>query len=78
MNDYLGENDKTLLPEATVKTLEDQIREMEDPNHRIRDLVQRRIVDFCKQAISASRTAPLQVKYQKYFLVPKLIRQMII
>ena len=34
---------------------------MEDPNHRIRDLVQRRIVDFNKQAISTARTAPLQI-----------------
>ena len=41
-----------------------QIAEMENPNHRIRDLVQRRIVDFAKQAISASRSAPLQVSYQ--------------
>ena len=41
--------------------LQDQIAEMEDPNHRIRDLVQRRIVEFNKQAISAARTAPLQI-----------------
>ena len=34
---------------------------MEDPNHRIRDLVQRRIVEFNKQAISAARTTPLQI-----------------
>ena len=40
-----------------------KIAEMENPNHRIRDLVQRRIVDFAKQAISASRTAPLQVSF---------------
>ena len=34
---------------------------MEDPNHRIRDLVQRRIVEFHKQAISTARSAPLQI-----------------
>ena len=32
-----------------------QIPEMEDPNHRIRDLVQRRVVEFNKQAISTAR-----------------------
>ena len=66
VNDYLGEKDKQPLPEATAKTLTDQIAEMEDPNHRIRDLVQRRIVEFNKQAISASRTAPLQVRDCKF------------
>ena len=44
-----------------MKNLQDQIAEMEDPNHRIRDLVQRRIVDFNKQAIAGSRAAPLQI-----------------
>ena len=34
---------------------------MEDPNHRIRDLVQRRVIEFHKQALSASRSAPLQI-----------------
>ncbi len=61
VNDYLQEKEKPELPVSAAKNLEDQIAEMEDPNHRIRDLVQKRIVDFCKQAISASRTAPLQV-----------------
>ena len=61
VNDYLGDKDKALLPEATSKHLEEQIAELEDPNHRIRDLVQRRILEFCKQAISASRTQPLQM-----------------
>lgn len=61
VNDYLADKEKPLLPDSTAKNLEDQIAEMEDPNHRIRDLVQRRIIDFNKQAISASRSAPLQV-----------------
>lgn len=61
INNYLKSNNKEELPESTVKTLKDQIAEMEDPNQRIRDLVQRRIVDFNKQAISNARTAPLQV-----------------
>ena len=59
--EYLADKEKAPLNESTKKNLEDQILEMEDPNHRIRDLVQRRMVDFCRQAISASRTAPLQV-----------------
>jgi len=61
INDYLKEKGKALLPDSTAKNLEDQIAELEDPNHRIRDLVQRRIVDFNKQAIAGSRSAPLQI-----------------
>ena len=61
INNYLKEQDKEELPESTCKTLKDQITEMEDPNNRIRDLVQRRIVEFNKQAISTARTVPLQV-----------------
>jgi len=61
VNDYLASRGKAPLPESTVKTLMDQIPEMEDPNHRIRDLVQRRIIEFNKQAISTARAAPLQV-----------------
>merc|ERR1712018_68493 len=59
--DYLKEKGKALLPDSTAKNLQDQIGELEDPNHRIRDLVQRRIVDFNKQAIAGSRSAPLQI-----------------
>jgi len=61
INDYLKANSKDILPESTQITLKDQIAEMEDPNHRIRDLVQRRIVEFHKQAISTARSAPLQI-----------------
>ena len=61
INAYLTHEKKDALPESTANTLKDQITEMEDPNHRIRDLVQRRIVDFNKQAISTARTAPLQI-----------------
>jgi len=61
INDYLKEKGKALLPDSTATNLQDQIRELEDPNHRIRDLVQRRIVDFNKQAIAGSRSAPLQI-----------------
>ena len=55
VNDYLASKSKEPLPESTVKTLMDQLPEMEDPNHRIRDLVQRRVLEFCKQAISTAR-----------------------
>ena len=61
INEYLKSFCKEELPESTQNTLKDQIAEMEDPNHRIRDLVQRRIVEFNKQAISTARTAPLQI-----------------
>ena len=61
INDYLKANSKDILPESTQITLKDQIAEMEDPNQRIRDLVQRRIVEFHKQAISTARSAPLQI-----------------
>lgn len=61
VNDYLADHEKPALPDSVAKTLSEQINEMEDPNHRIRDLVQRRIVDFNKQAISAARSAPLQI-----------------
>ena len=61
INDYLKEKGKALLPDSTAKNLQDQIGELEDPNHRIRDLVQKRIVDFNKQAIAGSRRAPLQI-----------------
>lgn len=61
INEYLKANNKDELPDSTKNTLKDQIVEMEDPNHRIRDLVQRRIIEFHKQAISTSRSAPLQI-----------------
>lgn len=61
INDYLSGKGKVVLPDSTAKNLQDQIAELEDPNNRIRDLVQRRIIDFSKQAIAGSRTAPLQI-----------------
>lgn len=61
INQYLESKGKDKLPEGTQKLLKDQICEMEDPNHRIRDLVQRRIVEFHKEAISTARSAPLQI-----------------
>jgi len=61
INDYLKEKGKAMLPDSTRKNLEDQIAELEDPNHRIRDLIQKRIIDFNKQAIAGSRSAPLQI-----------------
>jgi len=61
INDYLSGKGKVVLPDSTAKNLQDQIAELEDPNHRIRDLVQKRIIDFSKQAIAGSRTAPLQI-----------------
>jgi hypothetical protein len=61
INDYLQGKEKGMLPDSTAKNLQDQIAELEDPNHRIKDLVQKRIIDFNKQAIAGSRSAPLQI-----------------
>merc|ERR1739842_59278 len=52
VNDYLTEKKKPALTEETVKSLTEQIESVEDPNMRIRDLIQKRIIDFCKQLIS--------------------------
>jgi len=61
VNDHLREKERPELHADACEALQKQICEMEDPNQRIRDLVQRRIVDFCKQALNASRSAPLQM-----------------
>merc|ERR1712088_1085585 len=51
VNDY--------LTEEKVKALTEQIESVEDPNMRIRDLIQKRIIDFCKQLISnTNKTIP--------------------
>lgn len=52
INDYLESKSKPALSEEMVKSLTEQIESVEDPNQRIRDLIQKRIVDFCKQLIS--------------------------
>jgi len=52
INDYLESKKKPALTEELTKSLTEQIESVEDPNQRIRDLIQKRIVDFCKQLIS--------------------------
>jgi len=37
-----------------AKSITEQIESVEDPNQRIRDLIQKRIVEFCKQLISSN------------------------
>lgn len=61
VNDYLEEKGRTHLPSDLAKALCDQIESLEDPNHRIRDLVQKRIVDFNKQIISGNMKNGMQV-----------------
>ena len=65
VNDYLSSKNKPLLSEDITKSLTEQIESVEDPNQRIRDLIQKRIVDFCKQLISSNngKTVP-QVSQQ--------------
>jgi len=60
INEYLSSKDKPSLSEDLVKSLHEQIEAVEDPNQRIRDLLQKRIVDFCKQLISnnGGKTVP--------------------
>jgi len=60
VNDYLSSKNKPLLSEDITKSLTEQIESVEDPNQRIRDLIQKRIVDFCKQLISSNngKTVP--------------------
>ena len=53
VNDYLEEK-KDPLSSSMVEELTKQINSLEDPNQRIRDLLQKRIVDFCKQVISGT------------------------
>merc|ERR1712029_585091 len=59
INDYHESKKKPALTEELTKSLTEQIESVEDPNQRIRDLVQKRIVDFCKQLISnTNKTVP--------------------
>merc|ERR1711963_260917 len=62
VNDYLTEKKKPALTEETVKSLTEQIESVEGPNMRIRDLIQKRILDFCKQLISNTNKTIPQVK----------------
>jgi len=54
VNDYLEEKNKAKLSESAVDDLKTQIASLEDPNQRIRDLLQKRIVEFCKQVIAGT------------------------
>ena len=54
VNDYLEEKKKDPLGSSMVEELTRQINSLEDPNQRIRDLLHKRIVDFCKQVISGT------------------------
>merc|ERR1711902_76634 len=60
INEYLSSKNKPSLSEDLVKSLHEQIEAVEDPNQRIRDLLQKRIVHFCKQLISnnGGKTVP--------------------
>ncbi|XP_040575030.1 T-complex protein 11-like protein 1 [Lepeophtheirus salmonis] len=62
INEYLvDQKKKDPLSEDIVKMIKANLSEMEDPNHRIRDLVQKRIVEFCKRAATGSKNTQLQV-----------------
>merc|ERR1719225_1290687 len=61
INEYLTSKNKEVLSDDLVKSLNEQIESVEDPNQRIRDLIQKRIVDFCKQLISSTNKSVPQV-----------------
>lgn len=61
VNDYLTEKNKPKLSDEVVKNLTEQVESLEDPNQRIRDLLQKRIVDFCKQIISSTNKSVPQL-----------------
>lgn len=54
VNDYLVEKNKAKLDQNMITSITQQIESLEDPNQKIRDLIQKRIVDFCKQIISGT------------------------
>lgn len=54
INDYLISKSRPLLTEDLAKSITEQIESVEDPNQRIRGLIQKRIVEFCKQLISSN------------------------
>jgi len=54
VNDYLEEKNKDPLSASMVEELTKQINSLEDPSQRIRELLQKRIVEFCKQVISGT------------------------
>ena len=67
VDDYLVSKHRNKLGEGVVKNLTTQIEELEDPNQRIRDLIQKRIVDFNKQIISGSVKSGMQVSHHGCF-----------
>jgi len=60
-NDYLTSKNKANLPESVVEKLKDLIPDLEDPNHRIREIVHQRIIEFSKEAINPSRSGDIQI-----------------
>jgi len=54
VNDYLVEKKREKLSEELVTSLTEQIEALEDPNQKIRDLLQKRIVEFNKQIVSGT------------------------
>lgn len=61
VNDYLEEKKREPLAKPLADNLCHQIESLEDPNHRIRDLVQKRIIEFNKQVISGGVKPGMQV-----------------
>jgi len=61
VNEYLSGRGKPELPKPLANSLCEQIEGLEDPNQRIRDLVQKRVVEFNKQIIAGNMKGNMQV-----------------
>lgn len=61
VNEYLESKSKPVLSKETADALCQQIEGLEDPNQRIRDIVQKRILEFNKQIISGGFKQGMQV-----------------
>eukprot|EP00088_Acartia_fossae_P069161 TRINITY_DN8954_c0_g1_i8.p1 TRINITY_DN8954_c0_g1~~TRINITY_DN8954_c0_g1_i8.p1 ORF type:complete len:591 (-),score=174.80 TRINITY_DN8954_c0_g1_i8:311-1939(-) len=61
VNDYLATKSRPALTKEISDALCQQIEGLEDPNQRIRDIVQKRIIEFNKQIISGGFKQGMQV-----------------
>jgi len=61
VNEYLKSKNKEELSKSLATSLCEQVESLEDPNQKIRDLVQKRIIDFIKQIISGTMKSGMQV-----------------
>jgi len=61
VNEYLESKSKPVLTKETADAVCQQVEGLEDPNQRIRDIVQKRILEFNKQILSGGFKQGMQV-----------------